>query len=98
MPKTYTDKDVSTATTERLNFVFAEFEKVYVSFSGGEDSGVLLNLAIEAARRAGKLPLDVLLVDLEDEVLRRKQITGLTEAFKDQEFSNSWEEPDLAPI
>jgi predicted phosphoadenosine phosphosulfate sulfurtransferase len=65
MPKTYTDKDVSTATTERLNFVFAEFEKVYVSFSGGEDSGVLLNLAIEAVRRAGKLPLDVLLVDLE---------------------------------
>jgi predicted phosphoadenosine phosphosulfate sulfurtransferase len=91
MPRTYTDKDVYSATTERLDFVFVEFEKVYISFSRGEDSGVLLNLAIEPSRRAGKLPLDVLLVDLEDEVLRRKQITGLTEAFKDQEFSKSWE-------
>lgn len=26
-----------------------------------------------------------------DEVLRLKQITGLAEAFKDEEFSKSWE-------
>jgi predicted phosphoadenosine phosphosulfate sulfurtransferase len=65
MPKTYSDQNVYDAAVERLDIVFREFEKVYVSFSGGKDSGVLLNLAIEAARRAGKLPLDVLLVDLE---------------------------------
>lgn len=28
---------------ERIRKVFKEFENVYVSFSGGKDSGVLLN-------------------------------------------------------
>lgn len=30
---------------KRLDFIFSEFDYVYVSFSGGKDSGVLLNLA-----------------------------------------------------
>ena len=28
---------------ERLNRIFSDFDNVYVSFSGGKDSGVLLN-------------------------------------------------------
>lgn len=35
---------------ERLKFIFSEFDNVYVSFSGGKDSGVLLNLAIDYIR------------------------------------------------
>lgn len=65
MPKTYLDIDVMRAAEARLDHVFARFERVYASFSGGKDSGVLLNLAIEAARRAGRLPLDVMVIDLE---------------------------------
>jgi predicted phosphoadenosine phosphosulfate sulfurtransferase len=38
------------ATIKRLEFVFSEFEYVYVSFSGGKDSGVLLNIAIDYVR------------------------------------------------
>ena len=38
-------------TQERLKFIFENFENVYVSFSGGKDSGVLLNLAVEYVRR-----------------------------------------------
>jgi len=63
--KIYSDKDVFTAAKERLDIIFTKFEKVYVSFSGGKDSGVLLNMALEAARRHGKLPLDVMVIDME---------------------------------
>lgn len=62
--KRYLSHNVYEAATARLNFVFERFNKVYVSFSGGKDSGVLLNLAIEAAHRHNKR-LGVLLIDLE---------------------------------
>ncbi len=65
MSKKYRDTTVYEASVERFDFVFSNFDKVYVSFSGGKDSGVMLNMAIEAARRHNKLPVHVLLVDLE---------------------------------
>lgn len=34
----------------RLKFLFNEFDNIYVSFSGGKDSGVLLNLCIQYIR------------------------------------------------
>lgn len=43
--------DVYQAALRRLAFVFEHFDNVYVSFSGGKDSGVLLNLALDCARR-----------------------------------------------
>ena len=36
---------------ERIEFVFNKFEYVCVSFSGGKDSGILLNLAIDHCRK-----------------------------------------------
>lgn len=38
-------------TQKRLEFIFKEFDNVYVSFSGGKDSGVLLNLCIDYIRK-----------------------------------------------
>lgn len=63
--KHYLKQDVLEAAKERLRLVFRDFEKVCVSFSGGKDSGVLLNLAIDVARELGKLPVTALLIDLE---------------------------------
>ncbi|OIR02421.1 sulfate adenylyltransferase subunit 2 [mine drainage metagenome] len=65
MTKRYLDMDVHAAALRRLDFVFEHFSRVYVSFSGGKDSTVLLHLALEAAARRGRLPLDVLFIDLE---------------------------------
>lgn len=64
MPKIYLDKDVYTAAKERISFIFDEFENIYVSFSGGKDSGVTLNICIDEARKRGR-KFGVLFMDLE---------------------------------
>lgn len=65
MGKHYLTSTVYEASINRLNYIYSHFNKVYISFSGGKDSGVLLNLAIEVARSHNKLPVEVLIIDLE---------------------------------
>lgn len=43
-------KNVYDLAMERLDIIFREFETVCVSFSGGKDSGVLLNLCLDYIR------------------------------------------------
>lgn len=43
--------NVYEAAVERMEYIFANFDNVYVAFSGGKDSGVMLNLAIEHVRK-----------------------------------------------
>lgn len=64
MPKRGLGIDVLQAATERISWTFDNFEKVYLSFSAGKDSTVMLHLAAAEARRRGRR-LGVLLVDLE---------------------------------
>lgn len=57
-------KNVYDASLERIEWTFDNFEKIYLSFSAGKDSTVMLHLAmIEAKKRNRKIGL--LLVDLE---------------------------------
>ena len=44
-------RNVYELAQERLDIVFREFDNVCVSFSGGKDSGVLLNLCMDYIRR-----------------------------------------------
>lgn len=62
--KKYLDKNVYEMARERISFIFDEFSSIYVSFSSGKDSGVLLNMAIDEARRR-KRKIGVLFIDLE---------------------------------
>ena len=57
--------NVYEAAVGRVETVFRDFPSVYVAFSGGKDSGVVLQLALQQARKLGRLPLDVMFVDLE---------------------------------
>ena len=62
--KNYTNKSVLTAAKERVAWTFDQVEKVYVSFSGGKDSTVMMHLVMdEAIKRDRKV--GVLIVDLE---------------------------------
>ena len=51
MKKEIVTKNVYDLAQERLRMIFNEFDNVYISFSGGKDSGVLLNLCIDYIRR-----------------------------------------------
>lgn len=43
-------KNVYERTIKRIELLFKEFDNIYVSFSGGKDSGVMLNLCIQYIR------------------------------------------------
>ncbi len=62
--KNYLDQDVLSASIERLNFIFDNFDRIYLSFSGGKDSTIMLHLTADIARKKGK-KFAVLVVDLE---------------------------------
>lgn len=50
MKKYNKDLNVYDASIERLDFIFNNFERKYISFSGGKDSGVMLNLVLDYMR------------------------------------------------
>lgn len=64
MPKKKLGTDVLTAAIERIKWTFDNFERVYLSFSAGKDSTVMLHLVAEEARKRG-VKFGLLLVDLE---------------------------------
>jgi len=53
MKKYNLDKNVYDAAMDRIAFMFEHFPRIYVSFSGGKDSGVMLNLMIDYMRANG---------------------------------------------
>jgi predicted phosphoadenosine phosphosulfate sulfurtransferase len=64
LPKRRLGMDVLTAARERVAWTFDEFPRVYISYSAGKDSTVLLHLVAEEARKRGRR-FGMLLVDLE---------------------------------
>jgi predicted phosphoadenosine phosphosulfate sulfurtransferase len=65
--KIYNKQNVLDAALERIRFLFDEFENVVVGFSGGKDSTVTLNLALQIAEEKNRLPLSVIFIDQEAE-------------------------------
>lgn len=45
--------NVYDAANERIKFIFDNFPKIYVSFSGGKDSGCMVNLMVDYMRKNG---------------------------------------------
>lgn len=53
MQRKYEDIDVYEAFLRRLDFIFQEFDNIYVSFSGGKDSGLLLHMLMKYKKDKG---------------------------------------------
>lgn len=49
----YASMNVYDAAVERLEFIFERFNRIYISFSGGKDSGVMLNMVADFMRSRG---------------------------------------------
>lgn len=62
--KIYCDENVFEASKKRVKYIFDEFENIYVSFSGGKDSGVCMHLMCEEARKRNR-KIGVLFIDIE---------------------------------
>lgn len=65
--KVYMKYNVWEAANERINRLFDEFPEVVVGISGGKDSTIVYNLALNIARERNRLPLKVLFLDQEAE-------------------------------
>lgn len=60
------NKNVYDASNERVDYIFKNFEKIYMSFSGGKDSGVMLNLILDYMRKNNiKKKMGVMILDNE---------------------------------
>lgn len=62
--KVYTNKTVLEASAERISQVFDNFERIYISFSGGKDSSVMAHLVLAEAKRRNRI-VGLLIIDLE---------------------------------
>ena len=82
--KSHTDVSVYDASLERIRDIFDRADNVSVGFSGGKDSTVCLNLALQVAREKKRTPLTVHFFDEEaivpdtvDYVRRVSKIPGI---------------------
>ncbi|MCL2093013.1 MAG: phosphoadenosine phosphosulfate reductase family protein [Treponema sp.] len=85
--KVYYNDNVVQAALKRTRFIYQHFgDKTYVSFSGGKDSTVCLELAHIVAEEMGLLPVNVMWLDQEAE-------WGMTVEYAKRVFSLPWVKP-----
>lgn len=83
MPKHRLDINVQQAAIERIKWTFDNFERIYLSFSAGKDSTVMLHLVMEEARKRD-VKIGVMIVDLEGQYkLTIDHIHACVDEYKD---------------
>jgi len=63
--KDWQEENVYEASVRRIEKLYDLFDTIVVSFSGGKDSTVALNIALEVAKKRNRLPLIVYSIDEE---------------------------------
>ncbi|MBP3721746.1 MAG: DUF3440 domain-containing protein [Selenomonadaceae bacterium] len=86
MGKIYQNYNVYEALQKRLKYIFSEFENVIIAFSGGKDSGLLLNATMEYINTNGVNNMPVLFhQDFEAQYKwTTKYVTEMFEKYKDR--------------
>lgn len=83
MPKIRLNIDVCQAAKDRIKYTFDNFKRVYLSYSAGKDSTVMLHLAMEEAKLRN-VKIGVLIVDLEGQYrLTIEHIIETTKEYSD---------------
>jgi predicted phosphoadenosine phosphosulfate sulfurtransferase len=83
MPKIRLKDDVYKASIERINYTFDNFKKIYLSFSAGKDSTVMLHLTMQEAKKRNQ-KIGLLIVDLEGQYkFTIEHIEACIEEYKD---------------
>jgi len=87
MPKRGLGMDVYTAAQERISWTFDNFKRIYLSFSGGKDSTVMLHMVMDEAKRRNR-KIGLFMIDWECQI-------GLTIDFTRQMYQEyaEWIEP-----
>jgi predicted phosphoadenosine phosphosulfate sulfurtransferase len=67
--KRFLEIDVLEAAQKRIAYAFDEFEKLFISFSGGKDSSVMFHLVMEEAIKRNRV-VGVMLIDFEAQYKR----------------------------
>jgi len=81
--KHYGADSVLVAARERIAKTFDAFPRVYVSFSGGKDSTVMLHLVLDEAKARGR-KVGVLIIDLEAQyTVTMEHIATLLDLYRD---------------
>jgi predicted phosphoadenosine phosphosulfate sulfurtransferase len=81
--KKYSDIDVFVAAKQRISQTFDDFERIYLSFSAGKDSTVMMHMVLEEARKRNR-KIGILLVDLEAQFqVTMAHATSMFEEYKD---------------
>lgn len=83
MPKNYLNTDVLTESKKRISFCFDNFKKIYLSFSGGKDSSVMMHIAMDEAKKR-KRKIGILFVDLEGQY--KLTIDHINEMIKEYKY------------
>jgi predicted phosphoadenosine phosphosulfate sulfurtransferase len=87
-PKMVVNDDVLTLALERIEKVFKRFDFVSMTFSGGKDSTVCLELALMVAEAMNRLPLDVVFFD--EEAIQPETIDYVARRFWDPRVKMRW--------
>jgi predicted phosphoadenosine phosphosulfate sulfurtransferase len=81
--KIYRNETVLSAARTRIKKTFDDFERVFVSFSGGKDSSVMLHLVMEEAQALGR-KIGVLVIDFEAQYKRTADhVAEMLELYRD---------------
>lgn len=86
--KVYLSETVLEAALKRIRWLFDEFPSVVVSTSGGKDSTVVLELALQVSAERGRLPLPVFWLDQECELAAT--VTYVREVMSRPEVAPYW--------
>lgn len=71
------------ASKQRISKTFDNFERIYISFSGGKDSSVMTHLVLDEAKRRNRT-VGLLIIDLEAQYKSTiKHIEDMIEMYKD---------------